>query len=91
VRTALCLFGLLFLASCSSPPEIAQVNSSEGIGKDDQYRKELEEIRKNIRGEVKIKLKRDGKGDVYSWEISGKDPSEVLRANEILSKKLDPK
>jgi hypothetical protein len=91
VRTVVCLFGLLFLTSCSSPPEIAQVKASEETRKDDQYRKELEEIRKNIRSEIKIKLKRDGKGDFYSWEISGKDTSEVLRANEILSKKLDPK
>jgi hypothetical protein len=67
------------------------VSASEETRKNDQYRKELDEIRKNIRGDVKIKLKRDGKGDFYTWEVSGKDANEVLRANEILSKKLNPK
>ena len=89
MRTAFFLIGLLFLSGCSSPPEISPVNASEETRKDDQYRKELEEIRKNIRGEVKIKLKRDGKGEFYSWEVSGKDAGEVLKANEILRKKLD--
>jgi hypothetical protein len=91
VRITFLLLGLLFFSSCSSPPDVTPVNASEETRKDDQYRKELEEIRKNIRGEVKIRLKRDGKGDFYSWEISGKDANEVLKANEILRKKLDQK
>lgn len=37
--------------------------------------------------EVKIKLKRDGK-DNYSWEISGSDVNQVLKANEKLRKRL---
>lgn len=67
------------------------VNSTKEGQKDDQYRRELEEIRKGIRGDVKIRLKRDGKGEFYSWEVSGKDANEVLKANDILSKKLDQK
>ena len=55
---------------------------------DEQYKKELDEIKKNIKGDLKIKLKRDGKGDFYSWEISGKDAAEVLKANDVLAKKL---
>lgn len=47
----------------------------------------MEEIRKSLRGDLKIKLKRDGKG-AYMWEITGKDTQEVLKANEILRKKL---
>ena len=54
---------------------------------DVEYRKEMEEIKKNIRGDIKVKLKKDGKG-AYSWEISGKDAYEVIKANNILSKKI---
>ena len=52
-----------------------------------QYKKELEEIKKTIKGDTKIKLRKDAKG--YSWEISGKDPQEILKANETLARKLD--
>jgi hypothetical protein len=52
-----------------------------------QYKKELDEIRKSMKGEVKIKLKKDGKG-AYSWEISGKDAQEVLKTNDALKKRL---
>ena len=54
---------------------------------DEQYRKEMEEIKKSLRSEVRIKLKRDGKG-AYSWEVSGKDPYEIIKTNGILSKKV---
>jgi len=47
----------------------------------------MDELRKAIKSDVKIKLKKDGKG-AYSWEIQGKDPQEVLKANETLKKKL---
>jgi hypothetical protein len=53
-----------------------------------QNEKELEEIRKSIRGDVKIKLKKDGKGS-YSWEISGRDAQEVLKTNDALRKRLN--
>lgn len=55
---------------------------------DVRYGKELEEIRKDLRGDIKIKLRRDGKG-AYSWEIAGKSPEEIIRANNTLSKKID--
>ncbi len=47
----------------------------------------MDEVRQSIKSEVKIKLKKDGKG-TYSWEIQGKDPQEILKANEALRKKL---
>jgi predicted secreted protein len=47
----------------------------------------MDEIKKSLKGEVKIKLKKEGKGG-YSWEIRGKDAQEILKANEILRKKL---
>jgi hypothetical protein len=37
--------------------------------------------------EVKIRLKRDGKGN-YSWELSGSDADEILKVNEKLRKKV---
>ncbi len=52
-----------------------------------QYKKEMEEIKKSLKGDIKVKLKRDGKG-AYTWEITGKDTQEVLKANETLRKKL---
>lgn len=54
---------------------------------DIKYQRELEEIRKTLKGDIKIKLKKDPKGN-YSWEIVGKDAQEILRANEILKKRL---
>lgn len=79
----------LLLFACSKAPEsIAPKTTAQEAQKEDQYKKELEEIRKSIKGEVKIKLKKDGKGEYYSWEISGKDANEVLKANDILTKKL---
>jgi translation initiation factor 1 (eIF-1/SUI1) len=52
-----------------------------------QFKKDMEEIKKNLKGDIKIKLKKDAKGS-YSWEITGKDAQEVLKANETLRKKL---
>lgn len=47
----------------------------------------MDEIKKGIRGDIKIKLKKDGEG-AYSWEISGKDARGVTKTNSILSKKV---
>lgn len=52
-----------------------------------QYKKEMEEIKKSLRSDLKIKLKRDGKG-AYAWEIAGKDTQEILKANETLRRRL---
>jgi outer membrane biogenesis lipoprotein LolB len=84
------LLALMILTGCSKAPQ-TPVSRTQDSQKEEQYRRELEEIRKNIKGDVKIKLKKDGKGDSYSWEISGKDANEILKANDILSKKLAPK
>jgi hypothetical protein len=56
-------------------------------GADVRYEKELDEIKKSLKGDVKIKLKKEVKGG-YGWEITGKDAQEVLKANEALRKKL---
>jgi len=79
-----CFLGL----ACARQPDPAPAGTSqETQQKDDAYKKEVEEIRKDLKGDIRIKLKKDGKGD-YSWEISGKDPAEVLKANDALAKKL---
>ncbi len=83
------LIVLLCLMACTKLPDSAPVKTSQDTQKDDQYRKEIEDIKKTIKGEVKIKLKKDGKGNYYSWEISGKDAGEVLKTNDLLVKKLE--
>ena len=83
---------LLFLflaASCVKPPQEvpAKAKPPEGEITESQYRKEMDEIKKSLKGDIKVKLKRDGKGN-YTWEITGKDTQEVLKANEALRKRL---
>lgn len=74
--------------SCSRTTDIPPKKTQEEAGQTDaQHKKELEEIKKNLKGDIKIKLKKDSKGG-YSWEITGKDAGEVLKANDILRKKL---
>jgi len=78
----------IILISCSKEMSLpSQQRASEGQGMEAQYQKELDEIKKSLKGDVKIKLKKDGKGG-YSWEITGKDAQEVLKTNEALRKKL---
>ena len=84
---AIALFSFLFLASCSGSTDVTPGKKTEDPQKDAAYQKEMDELRKAIKSDVKVKLKKDGKG-AYSWEIQGKDPQEVLKANETLKKKL---
>jgi outer membrane biogenesis lipoprotein LolB len=80
---------LALLFACSKPPDaVPDVAATPDIQKEEQYKKELDEIKKTITGDIRIKLKKDGKGD-YSWEISGKNAGDVLKANDILNKKLN--
>ena len=81
---------LTLLFACSKAPEsVPSPGAGTDVRKEEEYRKELDEIKKNLNGDIKIKLKRDGKGDFYSWEISGKDASDVLKANDTLARRLD--
>ncbi len=83
------VLALVFLA-CTKPPEAVPAKPVvPDAQREDQYKKELEEIRKTLKGDIKIKLKRDGKGDFYSWEVDGKDVAEVLKVNETLAKRLN--
>jgi hypothetical protein len=76
------------LAACTRPVEVTpKPKAIEGEVTETQYKKEMEEIRKSLKGDLKIKLKRDGKG-AYMWEITGKDPQEILKANDTLRKRL---
>ncbi len=84
---AILLVCLLFCA-CAKPPESVPIKTGQEARGDEEYKKEIDEIRKNMKGDLRIKLKRDGKGDFYTWEISGKDATEVLKANDVLVKKL---
>ena len=77
------------MASCNSGGRVDAPNQQKpgsDINVEDQYKKELDEIRKSIKEEIKIKVKKDVKG--YSWEITGKDTQEVLKANDTLRKRL---
>ena len=82
------VLAFLLFSTCTRPPESAPIKTGQEARGDEQYKKELDEIRKDIKGDLRIKLKKDGKGDFYSWEISGKDAAEVLKANDVLVKKL---
>ncbi len=85
------LFCLLFLFffSCGKAVDTSTRQKADSDNTAElQYKKELDEIRKSMKGEVKIKLKKDGKG-AYSWEISGKDAQEVLKTNDALKKRLN--
>lgn len=87
----LCLMMVFSFTFCSKVKENGiQVEQKDTKGQkatDNQYQKELEEIKKSLKGDIKIKLKKDAKGG-YSWEITGRDTNEVLKANETLKKRL---
>ena len=78
---------LMALAFCTGKTDVTPAKKVDEVPKDAAYQKEMDDLRKSIKSEVKIKLKKDGKGS-YSWEIQGKDPQEVLKVNEQLRKKL---
>ena len=79
---------LFVFISCSKGTEVStQSKVAEGQEMEAQYQKELDEIKKSLKGDVKIKLKKESKGG-YSWEVTGKDAQEVLKANDALRKKL---
>jgi hypothetical protein len=83
------LFGIVFLLlSCGKGADVpAQQKTNIDVNTETQYKNELDAIRKSIKGETKIKVKKDGKG--YSWEITGKDVQEILKANDALKKRLN--
>jgi len=79
----------VFLFSCNNGSRVDipdKQRTGSDISREVQNENELDEIRKSIKGETKIKVKKDAKG--YSWEITGKDAHEILKANDILRKKL---
>ena len=82
------VIAFLLLLSCSKIADApVQEKQKNDPGIEAQNKKEMEEIRKSIRGELKIKVKRDGKGS-YTWEITGKDAQEILKTNDVLKKRL---
>ncbi|OPY75371.1 MAG: hypothetical protein A4E63_00355 [Syntrophorhabdus sp. PtaU1.Bin050] len=79
---------LLLLVSCARGTDVpVKQKTSEGQNFETQYQKEMDEIKKSLKGDLKIKVKKDAKGG-YSWEITGKDPQEILKANETLRRRL---
>lgn len=78
-----------FFTGCGKGVEVpgktgAPAETVPGAG----YKKELEEIRRNIRSDIRIKLKKDARGG-YGWEITGRDPQEVIKANNILKSRVN--
>jgi hypothetical protein len=74
------------LSSCNSRIDVPSQQKLESGVNTIQYQKELDEIKESIKSETKIKVKKDTKG--YSWEITGKDPQQILKANDALRKRL---
>jgi len=75
------------LCGCSGQTEPGRAPKPQAAA-DARYGKELEEIRKSLRGDIRIKLRRDGKG-TCSWEITGKDPQEIVRADAVLGRRFN--
>jgi hypothetical protein len=75
------------LSGCGRDVQVKEGGKTQAAA-DVRYGKELEEIRKSLKGDIKIKLRKDGKG-AYSWEIAGKDAQEILRADSVLSKRIN--
>ncbi len=75
------------LCGCARPGDIGQTGKAKAQP-DVPYGKELEEIRKSLRGDIRIRLRRDGKG-ACSWEITGKDPQEIIRADAALGRRIN--
>jgi hypothetical protein len=84
------IFLIIFLLiSCGKGTDATiKQNIADEKNNETQYKKDMDELKKTIKSEVKIKLKKDGKGG-YSWEIAGKDVHEILKTNDILKKKLN--
>ncbi|MCX7857351.1 MAG: hypothetical protein N2513_05155 [Deltaproteobacteria bacterium] len=85
--SVVCIIFIFFLVGCEKTKDINYLTKEQEKKIQEKYEKQIEELKKNIKTDIKIKLKRDGKGN-YTWEIQGKDVNEVLRANEILRKRL---
>lgn len=84
---ALLISCIFWFNGCNRRVEVGDPPKELPAVASEQYKRELEDIKKGIRTETKIKLKKDGKG-AYSWEIQGKDAQEVLKVNETLKKRL---
>ncbi len=86
----LTIFLIIFLLVCCNKSTDAVFKQKPADDKSNgiQYSKEVDELKKALKSEVKIKLKKDAKG-LYNWEIAGKDVHEILKTNEIMRKKLD--
>jgi hypothetical protein len=85
--TMILVLGAVILSACNQRTDMGEPPKDLPALSSEQYKKELDDIRKGIRTETKIKLKKDGKGS-YSWEIQGKDANEVLKVNDTLRRKL---
>ena len=65
--TALRLLSIIFVLvalflGCTKPPQAVPAKPVvPDSQKEDQYKKELEEIRKTLKGDIRVKLKKDGK------------------------------
>jgi hypothetical protein len=81
------VLGMFLITGCNHRADVGEPPKEAPAVTPEQYQKELEDIKKGIRADTKIKLKKDGKGS-YSWEIQGKDAQEVLKVNDTLKKKL---
>ncbi len=86
---AWCLFIVLLMASCGGNPASPSGKPETPAVPKVVLEKEKTEKEPPLPPDVKIRLKRDGK-DNYSWELSGSDVDEILKANDKLRKRLTP-
>lgn len=76
----------LVFPGCSPKAQAPETEGSRALS-DAQYKKEMDEMKKSIKGDIRIKLKKDGKG-AYTWEISGRDPHQIINANQVLNRRV---
>ncbi|MCS7280436.1 MAG: hypothetical protein NZ583_02240 [Desulfobacterota bacterium] len=81
------LIALLIFFGCERAKDLVNRQKPEEKITQTSYEKQIEELKKSLKADIKIKVKRDGKGN-YSWEIQGRDVNEVLKVNEILKRRL---
>ena len=83
----LCALAFFFILSCEKKPSATPASSESPPSSKVVVEREKEEKIQPLPGEVKIKLKKDGK-DNYSWELNSSDADQILKVNEKLKKRL---
>jgi hypothetical protein len=78
-----CVFAVLMITACGEGNKTATPSAPKVVVE----KEKLEKPYAPLPPEVKVKLRRDGKEN-YSWELSGSDVDQILKADEKLRKQV---